>query len=271
MDIVRDFSIFLQNTLGLRPNTVNGYLAAIRKYFLVIRGEILSKRILPDLLVDLKLPIVPSDKEVVSMIQAATDSRLLLLVALMISTGMRFTEILHRRFCDVNRSHFQIRIEKSKSRSERFVPITQQIVDVMTSYCQEYNARHPARRLRPEDYIFFDPEDPSKHLSPHKLRDIFYQIQKRAHLTDKHYTPHCMRHYAAMFYYRQKHDLLMVKNLLGHKSIASTEVYLRLSVTEEIRESYTNPFDCFFGKTTQSKQTSSAGNANETPGNHTGT
>ena len=63
-----------------------------------------------------------------------------------------------------------------------------------------------------------------------------------AGLSGHGYTPHSCRHYFALQIYLQKRDLLLVKELLGHKSLNATEVYLQLAAVPVMKqENYVNP------------------------------
>ena len=84
--------------------------------------------------------------------------------------------------------------------------------------------------------------DGKKQANANRLRSIFKRVRNAAGLAGSGYTPHSCRHYFALQIYLQKHDLLLVKCLLGHKSLNATEIYLRLAATSVVRdEGYVNP------------------------------
>ena len=85
-----------------------------------------------------------------------------------------------------------------------------------------------------------------------QLRRIFMDVQRSAGLSDEHFTCHSMRHYFALQYYLQSHDILLIKRLLGHKSLAATEVYLVLAASIEVQDKYTNPVDIARGRGSES-------------------
>ena len=49
------------------------------------------------------------------------------------------------------------------------------------------------------------------------------------------------RHFFALQVYLQQRDLLLVKNLLGHRTLAATEVYLTMAAPMLLLQGYTNP------------------------------
>ena len=242
---LRNFIEFLTNDQCLAPNTLNAYLAAIRKMYAVIRNEDLNKRILPDLVVDTHVPIVPSVTEVARMLKACKLSIETLLIAVLITTGMRISEAACMRFRDVEKAQKRIFVPYSKGHIAGYVPLSQQVISALTTYCNEYNSAHPSQRLTPDDYVFFN-KDRSDHMSSSQLRTIYNRIQKRAGLQDRHYTFHTLRHYFGLNMYLQSHDLVLVKSLLRHKTVAATLVYVILAASFDAQKLYRNPGDMAF-------------------------
>ena len=243
---VKSFIEFLKDRMLLAPNTVNGYLAAIRKMFHYLRDEELSKRAIPDLIVDEHLPRVPGREQVVRMVRASRDIREQLLIALLITTGIRLSELISLKFSDIRTDMSVIYISAdAKGRADGYVPLSQYVVRLLTRLCREYNAAHPGALLRPDDYIFFRPER-NNHESAYQIRKTFIDIQKRAGLEEEHIRPHAMRHYFALQVYLQTKDLFLVKSLLRHRTLAATLKYLVMASSMDAQKKYTNPGDLAF-------------------------
>ncbi|MBO5568581.1 MAG: site-specific integrase [Clostridia bacterium] len=242
---LRDYIEFLNNDQCLAPNTINAYLAAIRKMYQVIRNEDLSKRVLPDLVVDTHVPIVPSVQDVALMLKACTTLMEKLLLAILITTGMRISEVLSMRFKDVEKAQERIYVPYSKGHIAGYVPLSPKVVALLTQYCNEYSTANPLNRLTPDDYVFFN-KDRSNHMSIHQVRSIYNKIQDRAGLRDKHFTFHKLRHYFGLNLYLQSHDLVLVKTVLRHKTIAATLVYVILAASIDAQKRYKNPGEMAF-------------------------
>lgn len=242
---LRDYIEFLTHDQCLAPDTINAYLAAIRKMYRVIRDEDLSKRVLPDLIVDIRVPVVPSVQDVARMLKACMKTIEQLLIALLITTGMRISEVRTVRFREIDKAHGQIFVPFSKGHIAGYVPLSPRVVELLTTYCNEYNAQNPGNRLSPEDYVFFN-EDRSAPMSMYRLRSMYNAIQERAGLRDRHYTCHKLRHYFGLNLYLQSHDLVLVKSVLRHKSISATLVYVVLAASIDAQNRYRNPGDMAF-------------------------
>ena len=125
------------------------------------------------------------------------------------------------------------------------MPLSENVVTLMTKYCREYNSSHPGNMLKPDDYIFFN-EERNGHMSDYQMRRTFVNIQKRAGLEAERYRPHAMRHYFALQIYMQSHDLFLVRNLLRHRTLAATLKYLVMATSIDLQKQYKNPGDVVF-------------------------
>lgn len=262
LDTVRMFVEFLKNSLLLAPNTVNGYLAAIRKMYAVVRRQEVSKRILPDLAVDTRLPHVPSTEQAGRLVDVCRTNRELLFITILLSTGMRLCEVLNLQFRDILRDRKLIYIRTSKGRMDGYVPLTDRVLKLLSVYCQEYLAAHTVSRLSPEHYVFFsaDPGTPEK---AHRIRRDYYEIMKAAGMAAEGFNIHSLRHYYALNLYLQSHDPILVKRALRHKTYAATEKYVLLAVSAEIQAKYTNPGEMAFQKSRRYSEEKQKGNHDE--------
>ena len=242
---LRDYIEFLTHDQCLAPDTINAYLAAIRKMYQVIRDEDLSKRILPDLIVDIRIPVVPGVQDIARMLKACAITREMLLIALLITTGMRISEVRTIRFREIDKAQGQIFVPYSKGHIAGYVPLSPRVVELLTTYCNEYNTRNPGNRLTPDDYVFFN-EDRSAPMSMYHLRSMYNAIQERAGLRDRHFTCHKLRHYFGLNLYLQSHDLVLVKSVLRHRTVSATLVYVVMAASIDAQKRYRNPGDMAF-------------------------
>lgn len=158
---------------------------------------------------------------------------------------MRISEVLSMRFKDVEKAQERIYVPYSKGHIAGYVPLSPKVVALLTQYCNEYSTANPLNRLTPDDYVFFN-KDRSNHMSIHQVRSIYNKIQDRAGLRDKHFTFHKLRHYFGLNLYLQSHDLVLVKTVLRHKTIAATLVYVILAASIDAQKRYKNPGEMAF-------------------------
>ena len=124
-------------------------------------------------------------------------------------TGIRRAELLSLQARDINFQNRSIRV-KGKGNKERVIPL----VDALYYKLQGYT-----KNLEAGDYLF--------PLSPHRLWKIISSYAMKAGISDWH--PHCFRHYFATQLVEGGERLEVVKQLLGHADISTTEIYTHVT------------------------------------------
>jgi len=152
------------------------------------------------------------------------EFRDLLVVELLYSTGMRRAELISLRDSDVDTRKGEVKIT-GKRNKQRLVPLLPGLCEHIDTY----------RRLRLDEFPGADPEafilgDRGMPLNNSALSSIV-KIQL-AHTTTTRRTPHVLRHSFATAMLRHDARLDSVKELLGHSSLSTTQVYTHLSFSE---------------------------------------
>lgn len=161
---------------------------------------------------------------------AGRRDRTLLLLA--IQTGLRLSELIGLRRCDIvltTGAHVRC---YGKGRKERCTPLTKQTVAVMKTWLKEragYN----------DDVVF--PNARGTQLSPDGVQYLLAKHVKKARntchtLNAKRISPHVLRHTAAMELLQAGVDHSVIALWLGHESSDTTSIYLQadLALKEKI-------------------------------------
>ncbi|MFV5703510.1 tyrosine-type recombinase/integrase [Flavobacterium sp. XS2P12] len=148
-----------------------------------------------------------------------------LIVDLFYTTGMRRTELIHLKVVNVNLSGGTIKV-LGKRNKERILPVLPIIINQFSLYLKE---RSSVLSIVDGDYFFLT----KKGL---KLNDSFvYRLINSyfSAVSEKvKKSPHILRHTFATHLLNNGADLNSVKELLGHSSLASTQIYTHSSLTE---------------------------------------
>ena len=114
-------------------------------------------------------------------------------------------------------------IRSSKSRSSRYAQLSEQAWQLILQYWYSLPAD-----VRPRDWLFPQKRNPSKPIDHQRVPDFIRAHEK--HLGwERRFTCHTFRHAFATYHYEDGTDLLTLKALMGHRSIASTTIYVHLS------------------------------------------
>jgi integrase/recombinase XerC len=177
------------------------------------------------------LQIPFSEKEVVEVLNQMQNPvgfeeiRDKLIIDLFYTTGIRRTELIHLKMENVNVANNTIKV-LGKRNKERILPLLPIIVQQLILYTNE---RTHLEKVIDSDYFFLT----KKGL---KLNDSFvYRLINTYFSTVSEKvkkSPHILRHTFATHLLNNGADLNSVKELLGHSSLASTQIYTHSSLSE---------------------------------------
>jgi integrase/recombinase XerC len=219
---------------GLEPATVNRKIATLRSFYkFLLRDERITKdptakiRILKT---KKKLPSFVKVTEINSVIDETEDFeetefirfRNRLIIELFYSTGIRLAELLGLKDEDVDLRDTTIKV-LGKRNKERVIPFPRSLASSIKNY---RNVRN--REVGKKDHInFFVTEEGEA-----CYRMLVYRIVKKylqTTSTDKK-SPHVLRHTFATHLLDKGAEINAVKDLLGHSSLAATQVYTHNSM-----------------------------------------
>ena len=148
-----------------------------------------------------------------------------LIIDLFYTTGIRRTELIHLKTANVNVPNNTIKV-LGKRNKERIIPLLPIVSQQLIVY---WNERAHLEKVTNNDYFFLT----KKGL---KLNDSFvYRLINTyfSAVSEKvKKSPHILRHTFATHLLNNGADLNSVKELLGHSSLASTQIYTHSSLSE---------------------------------------
>lgn len=229
--IIRGWIAFLLEE-GVTARSVNRKMSSIKaffKYQRVVGNLTLDPTVLhKSLKTDKKLEIPFSQKEVLSLLDAQvdlqdfTELRNQLMIELLYVTGMRRMELIQLRLQDVDVFKGQIKV-KGKGSKERIVPLLDNVSNRLKHYIELRNQRTDFKVQE----LFIT--DNGMKLYPNFVYRVIKSYFSKVSLKVK-ISPHIIRHSFATHLLDNGADLIAVKELLGHASLASTQVYTHMSV-----------------------------------------
>jgi integrase/recombinase XerC len=144
------------------------------------------------------------------------------LLELIYATGMRCSELVSVQFKNIDLHNKTIRII-GKGNKERIVLFGEKAKLKICEYIEK--ERPPLAST--EEYLFLNPRGGK--LSSRSVQRIFEKFRQFLHL-GRQLTPHKIRHSFATHLLNSGADLRVVQELLGHKTLASTEKYTHVSL-----------------------------------------
>lgn len=149
------------------------------------------------------------------------------------STGIRLSELTGLRLPDFDVNQMQLKVT-GKRNKQRLVPFGVELCDSMREYLS-IRGQFCSERGFSTDVLFVD-ERAGGEMSPSGVREMVKRYLSLVTTRQKR-SPHVLRHSFATSMLNHHADLQSVKELLGHESLSTTEVYTHTSF-EELKEVY---------------------------------
>ncbi len=184
-----------------------------------------------------KLPEYVEEKDMGKLFEGITFSddfegrRDRLILELFYATGIRLSELLGIKKLDVDFFNSSIKV-LGKRNKERIIPFGSNLHDLLTSY-MEYYEKTIVSDIH-NYYIFVAAN--GKQLYPKAIYRIVRKYLDMVTTIDKR-SPHVIRHTFATHMLNNGADLNAIKEILGHSSLAATQVYTHNSM-EQLKSIY---------------------------------
>jgi integrase/recombinase XerD len=163
------------------------------------------------------LPKVFSKEEVKKILSATHNLKHKLILWIIYSCGLRRSEVINIRLRDLNRERGILNIIEAKGMVDRIVPVPAKVWEKIDEYLESY---HPVIYL-------FEGQSGGRY-SVESVYRVFKRSLRRAGI-DKEVGVHSLRHSYATHLHESGLDIKYIQELLGHKSMKTTEIYTHVS------------------------------------------
>ena len=232
---IRGWIISLKES-GLESVTINRKISSLRSYFKLCKRESWIKQDpsqkIKLLAVKKRLPNFFSESSMKNLFSEVkfpnnfTGARDRLILELFYSTGIRVSELV-----DLKKNQFNLTsktlIVFGKGRKERIIPLLNNVIENFKIYMK-------FRSNMKSNYLFLTVNS-EKTYSKLIYRVVNEYLGKVTTISKK--SPHILRHTFATHLLNRGADINTIKELLGHKSLLSTQVYTHNSL-EKIKRIY---------------------------------
>ena len=175
------------------------------------------------------IPSVLTKEEIKKLIKSSGSYKTKIIIQLLYSSGLRLSELRGLKLNDLELEEKIGWVRKGKGSKDRMFILSSYMINELKEYIKRLDKN--------EDYLF-----PGKNntLSSRNIQKIVENAAKRAGIKKK-VTPHKLRHSFATHLLEDGVDIRYIQSLLGHASIATTEIYTHVS--KEKIKAIRNPLD----------------------------
>ncbi len=213
---------------GIAAKTINRKISSLKSFFkynlktgvvaLSPMGKIISPK------VGKRLPVFVKEddtKQLLTALNAATENwqslNAKMLITIFYATGMRLSELINLKESQIDAGRHHIKV-LGKGNKERILPINKELLAEISNYQQLKRKEFEA----PENTLLVT--EKGKKLYPRYAWQLVNKHLGQSTTLNKK-SPHILRHTFATHLMNNGADLNAVKELLGHSSLASTQVY----------------------------------------------
>ncbi len=212
-DIVEYLSLFNEN------NTQRSHHQAIKKFYEICLNQPNKFKYIPYCKKSEKKPIILSVDEIQRLIDACGNLKHKTIICLVYATGVRMSELLGIRLCDIDRGNMVIHVINGKGEKQRQVTMKPRLLSLLEEYYRAYE---------PETYLFEGDKPGCKYTSS-SVNSMLRTYAKKAGIKKRVYC-HLLRHNYATHSLEEKENLYTIQKVLGHASPKTTaDTYLHTS------------------------------------------
>jgi len=214
---------------GIVPKSIHRKVSTLKSFFKFhVRSGLIQQTPMSHVSVPKlgkRLPVFIKEEDILLLMdnlkQSSEDWKSLnarMLIVMFYSTGMRLSELIQLQEKQIDFGKSQIKV-LGKGNKERIIPVNKAVLDIVEDY----------RRLKKKEFeqtdSYFRVTEKGKKMYPKYAYLLVNRFLGDSVKTLDKKSPHVLRHTFATHLTNNGADLNAVKELLGHSSLASTQVY----------------------------------------------
>lgn len=203
---------------GITNNSLSQIIASLKFYY----QNVLNRKLFYGIRYpsrERKLPTVLTKEEIKRMIEVIKNSKHKLLIKLTYGSGLRVSEVVKLKICDLDLDQGIIHVKCGKRRKDRNTIIPNNLIEELKSYIKFRRDNNP--------YLFPGIGE-NEHLSIRSAQKIVKRAATLAGINKRVYV-HALRHSFATHLLENGVDIKNIAELLGHNRLDTTMIYLHTS------------------------------------------
>jgi site-specific recombinase XerD len=249
LKIIQKYVSILKLEKNQSNRGINRKLSAIKKFFLFAFKNGLTNKNISNLIEMLKTPktlpkaisvsdlkqfilnidlVIDSNKKLSSFKKNFLKVRNRLIIYFLFFTGVRVSELVNIKINEIDFESNTIKV-LGKGNKERIVIFSDELKDLINEYLT-------IRKdfIKDNEYLFISLR--KKRITPRMIQILFKKLSKLV-MKSFNITPHVLRHTFATVMLSNGADIVSIKELLGHSSLSTTQIYTKVSI-QHLRDNY---------------------------------
>lgn len=226
---LEDFIIWLVEKKNVGQSYQKAMIATITKFYKEIFQRNINLKHLYPKRKENKLPKFLTKEEVKKILAATENLKHKAILTTIYSCGLRLSEVLELKIADIKTRENLLLVRQAKGKKDRVVMLSPLLLELLRTYYKTY---------KPKTYLFEGQEG-----EKYSERSV-QQILKNALIKASIISPasvHTLRHSYATHLLENGTDIRIIKELLGHNNIKTTEIHTH--ITDVSRTRVKSPLD----------------------------
>jgi site-specific recombinase XerD len=222
-DEIRGFFVHMINDLKSSGSSVTVYLCGIKFFY---ETTLKRKWKIFDLVKPLRskrLPVVLTMDEVLIILQEIKSPMFRIALTIIYACGLRISEAVCLEVTDIDSKRKMLKVH-GKGSKDRYVPVPDCPLALLHTYCHDHGID--------SGYLF--PHKDGGHIYKDTLQVAFKHAIRQSSV-NKIASIHTLRHSYATLLLENGEDIRVIKDLLGHSSIVTTDIYTHITGKLTIR------------------------------------
>ena len=216
--------MFLKRKKGLSPGTINNYISSIRFFYTHVLDKEWNAKKVPRMKRIKKFPVTLPKEEVLAILDATTNVKHKAILVLLYGSGLRVSEVAKLKISDICSKTMRIRVDDAKHGTNRYTILSETALQVLRQYFREKLSGLPYKQ---EDWLF-PGQNHHEHINVKTIKNTIIKLRNRLQL-DKRVSAHTLRHCFATHALEDGVDPVFIQQLLGHKRLSTTAMYLHMT------------------------------------------
>lgn len=216
---IKNYLVYLQQGKNATNSTIHRHLNAIKSFFRINNNTVADNIKLPK--IAKKLPGFLSIEETQKLLTSIENIRDRTIIQLLYACGMRVSELVNLNKENIEGNN--IKIIQGKGSKDRIIYADEGTLKKIKNYLKTRNDSNPA--------LFINQK--KERLTQRSIQRIVKHYSEKCGIT-KTVTPHTLRHSFATHLLQNDADIMIIKELLGHSNLATTQIYMH--VTDKRKE-----------------------------------
>ena len=215
---IRAYLHYLQEERKLAWTSCNVAACGLAFFYTRVLGWDQFRLDMPPRKRPLQLPDILSRQELEQLFRCTKNPKHHAILATTYAAGLRVSEVVHLKITDINSQRMMIRVGQGKGRKDRYTLLSKRLLSELRAYWIQD---------RPAVWLF-PGQDPDQPLTRSAAQRAYNQARRMAGI-QRGKGIHSLRHAFATHLLEAGADVRTIQVLLGHRSISTTQRYLRVA------------------------------------------